>query len=261
MAAGLVAVVGVGLAVGGSGGGGPDLAATPATSSSAVDPRSDRQPPSLVRREARRPGARTELLGRSVEGRPIRLLRLGDPNERPRTLVFGCIHGTECAGIDITRRLRSDRSPTPLWVVENLNPDGLQRGLRVNGHGVDLNRNFPSEWRRSGQPFDPEYSGSRPLSESESRLAARLIRRLRPEVTVWFHQPQAVVRAFGESVGVARRYARRAGVPYATIRWPRGTAPNWQNQRLGIRSFVVELPAGALPAAAARRHARALLTL
>ncbi len=41
----------------------------------------------------------------------------------------------------------------------------------------------------------------------------------------------------------------------------RGVAPNWQNQRLGMRSFVVELPAGALAAAAARRHARALLAL
>ena len=261
MAAGLVAVVGVGLAVGGSGGGGPDLAGPPAAPSFAVDPRSDRQRPSWVRREARRPAARAELLGRSVEGRPIRLLRLGDPDERPRTLVFGCIHGTECEGTDVTRRLRSGRSSVPLWVVENLNPDGLRRGVRVNGRGVDLNRNFPSEWRQSGQPFDPEYSGSKPLSEPESRLAARLIRRLRPEVTVWFHQPQAVVRAFGGSVGVARRYAHRAGVPFAVIRWPRATAPNWQNQRLGMHSFVVELPAGELPATAARRHARALLAL
>jgi len=262
VAAGLAAVVGV--AVGGSGdgrGGGPHLAAPPAAPTSAVDPRSDRPPPSLTRRELRRPVARAELVGRSVEGRPIRLLRLGDPDERPRALVFGCIHGTECEGTDITHRLRSGRSSVPLWVVENLNPDGLRRGLRVNGRGVDLNRNFPSEWRQSGQPFDPEHSGSQPLSEPESRLAARLIHRLRPEVTVWFHQPQAVVRAFGGSVGVARRYARRAGVPFAVIRWPRGTAPNWQNQRLGMRSFVVELPAGALSAAAARRHARALLAL
>ncbi len=215
-------------------------------------------------REARppaTPAARVALLGRSVEGRPIRLIRLGDPGERPRALVFGCIHGTECEGIDVTRRLRSDRPSRPLWVVENLNPDGLRRGLRVNGRGVDLNRNFPSEWRPGGRPFDPEYPGLRPLSEPESRLAARLIRRLKPRVTVWFHQPQGVVRAFGHSVGVARRYARTATVPYATIRWPRGTAPNWQNQRLGMRSFVVELPAGALPAAAARRHAQALLAL
>ncbi len=249
-------------------GGGDSKPADPVARSGGVNPKADGLPAPTRQRKAPTRAARVlpmtpsaELIGRSVEGRPIRLFRLGDPTKRARTLVFGCIHGTECEGTDVTRRLRSGRSSVPLWVVENLNPDGLQRGLRVNGRGVDLNRNFPSEWRRSGRPFDPEYSGSRPLSEPESRLAARLVRRLRPEVTVWFHQPQAVVRAFGASVGVARRYARRAGVPFAVIRWPRGTAPNWQNQRLGMRSFVVELPAGALPAAAAQRHARALLAL
>jgi hypothetical protein len=49
---------------------------------------------------------------------------------------------------------------------------------------------------------------------------------------------------------------------FGAIRWPRGTAPNWQNHRFpGTSSFVVELPPGRLTAAAAARHAHAVLAL
>jgi hypothetical protein len=49
---------------------------------------------------------------------------------------------------------------------------------------------------------------------------------------------------------------------FRAIRWPRGTAPNWQNHRFPSRSsFVVELPAGPLTRVAANRQARAVITL
>ncbi|HEU4450329.1 MAG TPA: hypothetical protein VFR63_10180, partial [Gaiellaceae bacterium] len=60
----------------------------------------------------------------------------------------------------------------------------------------------------------------------------------------------------------ARRYARLAREPYRSIRWPHGTAPNWQNHRFpGNAAFVVELPPGPLGDARARRHARAVRQL
>jgi murein peptide amidase A len=221
---------------------------------------------SLVARPATESPAppRVELLGRSVEGRPIRAIVLGDPEAERRVLVVGCIHGTECAGLAVTRRLAGEPRPASLdlWLVHNLNPDGFALGVRQNGRGVDLNRNFPSEWRPIGHRWDPQYSGPRPLSERETRIARRLILRIRPDVTIWFHQPQALVRAWGGSVPTARRYARLAGVPYRSIRWPNGTAPNWQNHRFpGTASFVVELPPGPLLGRAAARYARAVRAL
>jgi murein endopeptidase len=201
------------------------------------------------------------VIGRSVEGRAIEAIRVGDRGSPTKALVVGCIHGNECAGAAVTRILARSSPSVDLWLVPNLNPDGLASGTRQNAHGVDLNRNFPSEWRR-GHLGDAEYPGPRPLSEPETRACAGLIRRLRPSVTIWFHQPQALVRGWGQSVPAARRYASLAGMRFRAIRWPRGSAPNWQNHRFkGARSFVVELPSGSLTAGAANRQARAVLAL
>ena len=144
------------------------------------------------------------------------------------------------------RRSLFCRRPTGggLVVVRNLNPDGSRSGTRLNGRGVDLNRNFATDWRPIGVPGDPEHSGARPFSEPETRLARRLIRRLQPDVTIWFHQQaEPLVRAWGPSVPAARAYARLAGMRFARLPWMDGTAPNWQNHPFpGTSSFVVELP-------------------
>jgi protein MpaA len=179
-------------------------------------------------------------LGRSYEGRPIEAVHVR--GDGPRVLVVGCIHGDECEGIEVTRLLERSRPHADLWLVHQLNPDGYAARRRTNAHGVDLNRDFLAATQR------------------ETRIARKLILRLRPDVTIWFHQPQSVVRAWGSSRGTARRYARLAGVPYRSLRWPPGSASRWQN-RIGQVSFVVELPPGELDAAAARRYADAVLRL
>jgi protein MpaA len=213
-------------------------------------------PPPLVARAA-------EVVGHSVRGRPITLLERGDETSPRVVLVVGCIHGDEGAGLAVTRRLaRSSPRGFRLWIVPNLNPDGRAARTRQNARGVDLNRNFRARWRAAGSRWDPEYPGPRPFSEPETRIARRLILRLRPDVTVWYHQPQAVVRAWGRSRAAARRYARAAGEPYRSIRWPNGTGPRWQNTTLDRgAAFVVELAAGRLPARRAAAHARAVRVL
>jgi protein MpaA len=192
-------------------------------------------------------------LGRSADGRPITATATngigdgqGGRSGWPRVLVIGCIHGDECAGIDAVAH--SERGCPPpgdgLVTVPNLNPDGLALGTRLNARGVDLNRNFASDWRPIGVPGDPEHSGPAPFSEPETRIARRLITALRPDVTIWFHQQEEeLVRAWGPSVPAARAYARLAGEPFRRMPWLDGTAPNWQNHRFpGTSSFVVELP-------------------
>jgi murein peptide amidase A len=194
---------------------------------------------------------RSGVIGQSLEGRPIRLRQYGDPRFHGRVLVFACIHGNECAGRNIAPLRGGCPEPDAnVFVVSNLNPDGSAAATRLNSRGVDLNRNFPSQWRPRGQPGTPEYSGPRPFSEPETRLAAHLVRSLRPRVTIWFHQIRKggpFVRAWGQSAPAGRLFARQAQTPFRLMRWPAGTGPNWQNHRFpGSAAYVVELPRGRL---------------
>jgi protein MpaA len=199
------------------------------------------------------------LLGRSVQGRAITAAEVGDPTGT-RVLVVGCIHGNEPAGIAVARRLeRLSPLGIDLWIVPVLNPDGVAADTRGNAHGVDLNRNFPYRWRPLGGVYE---SGRRPLSEPESRIAYRLILRIRPAVSIWFHQHLDLVWASGGKASVERRFARISGLPYHRLPALAGSAIDWQNHHLpGTTAFAAELPAGAASAAAVDRYVRAVLAV
>jgi protein MpaA len=200
---------------------------------------------------------RTKLLGRSWDGRPIEAVEVGDPHGT-RVVVVGCIHGTEPAGIAVARALeRLSPRGIDLWIVPELNPDGVANGTRQNAHGVDLNRNFPIRWKRLTGVYE---SGPKALSERESRIAYRLIRRLRPHVTVWFHQHLDMVWASGGRRRIEKTFARVAGLPYHPMPQLAGSAVTWQNTALrGTTAFAAELPAGQPSPAAVRRYVRAVL--
>jgi protein MpaA len=201
--------------------------------------------------------------GQSVRGTELRAVRLGDPDATRKALVIGSIHGDETAGHEIVRRLRRSHRDTPgvqLWVVTSVNPDGVEADTRKNARGVDLNRNFSYRWRGGESPSSGFYPGPHPFSEPESRAVRRLARRLKPRVTIWYHQPwgQVLAPCHGPA-RKQRRYARIADLPLKRCRGHRlrGTATSWQNHRLPGTAFVVELPSGELSSSAARRHARA----
>ncbi len=203
--------------------------------------------------------ARTVVIGHSVLGRRIIAVVRG-PNDAPRKiLVVGCIHGNECAGLAIIHAL--ERAPVvhglELWLVPEMNPDGTAAGTRQNADGVDLNRNFPYQW----EPLtDPNYySGPRPLSEPETQAAVRLIRRIRPAVTIWYHQREDLVDMAGGDRGVARRYAQLAHLRATCLPFLPGTATAWSNHTLpGTTAFVAELPAGPVAPGALTDHLRAV---
>jgi protein MpaA len=197
------------------------------------------------------------LLGRSLQGRTISAVEVGDP-AGTRVLVVGSVHGNEPAGIAVARRLeRLAPAGIDLWIVRDLNPDGHAANTRGNAHGVDLNRNFPYRWRRLRGVHD---SGPRALSEREARIGYHLILRLRPAVTIWFHQHLNLVWGSGGDAGIERTFARISGLPYRRLPPLPGSAIDWQNHRLPhTTAFAAELPAGPPTARAVDRYVRAVL--
>jgi beta-N-acetylhexosaminidase len=205
--------------------------------------------------------ATAALLGHSVEGRPIDAQRIGPLDAPVKLMIVGSVHGNEPAGKAVIARLRRSHPPrgTALWLIEDANPDGAAADQRWNAHGVDLNRNFPYRW----QPQDGVYeSGLAPASEPETQAIQRFVERVRPRVTIWYHQALAIVVRSRADAKLQRLYSRLSGLPRKLLPPYRGTAVSWQNSTFqGDSAFVVELPDGPLSKAGAARHARATLAL
>lgn len=165
--------------------------------------------------------ARLEVIGRSVEGRPIYALKISDHAQEdewsePAVLIFALMHArehlsTEMA-LDIIHMLIEGYGQSgeitnlvhqrEIWILPDLNPDGdvydvesgyyrfWRKNRRPNpdgSFGVDLNRNFAYQWGccggSSSDPADDIYRGPAPFSEPES-AALRDFAASHPNITV-----------------------------------------------------------------------------
>lgn len=217
----------------------------------------------LIRKESVRFEPKRIAFGTSAEGSELSARGVGNVASERTVLVVGEIHGDESEGRRIVkafakreRRFRAAR----VWTVTSVNPDGHRSGQRGNAAGVDLNRNFPVGWTDAEPPGSGYYGGPRPFSEPESRALKRLIKRIDPDLTVYYHQPWGQVLAPCKGRAKPEKlYAKRSGLPLERCRGEKlpGTATRWGEKR-GNNAFVVELPEGKLSDAARRRHLRAL---
>jgi murein peptide amidase A len=210
--------------------------------------------------EGARPAAATEVIGNSVNGRAIEAVQLGDPASSRVGLVVGVIHGDERAGLRVTQRLRKGHRGLDggqMWVIDAVNPDGLAAGSRKNARAVDLNRNFPFRWR-AGNLASPFYPGPAPASEPETQAVMQFAERIKPDVSIWYHQDWNAVLACPGPKSAAR-YAKLVEMKTSCRgKRLRGTVISWEEHAIaGASAFVVELPGGKLSARAARGHARA----
>ncbi|MDW3214515.1 MAG: DUF2817 domain-containing protein [Ilumatobacteraceae bacterium] len=170
-------------------------------------------------------------IGRSVEGRPITVIRRGDPSGT-RVLAVGAIHGNEADGVSIIDRLAVEPVPdgVELWLVRSMNPDGQARSDRQNANAVDLNRNFPENWDVLGEPGFWQYGGSAPASEPETRAMVALGASVQPQIILWYHQDLfRIAPGSGRSGEIRTRYADVAGLPVVDITGGTytGTASQW----------------------------------
>jgi len=159
-----------------------------------------------------------EVIGTSVQGRPIRAVRVGlkDGAQRPEALVTANIHAGEVLSSRVAMGLVQKLvelygadpeityllNRTDVWVIPVVNPDGYKRvieeggtGRRKNANEVDLNRNFPlapgakSRHPLSGnrRPCSNYYMGPAELSEPETKSIAEFVARRRFYVSLNGH--------------------------------------------------------------------------
>ena len=107
-------------------------------------------------------------------------------------LFVGGVHGDEPEGVRLAEELLEHLKKTPYpntnWVlIPCLNPDGYEKNQRVNGNGVDLNRNFPSMCWTDEFEKDRYFPGKKPGSEPEVSALVKLIAKVKPQLIVHFH--------------------------------------------------------------------------
>jgi protein MpaA len=206
-------------------------------------------------------------IGTSFDGRPITAWHRGAAGGKV-ILVVGVIHGDENDGLKIVDQLATMPLPPgiDLWLLPALNPDGVAHDWRGNGNGVDLNRNFPHDWTAISHRGDWQWSGPGPASEPETKAYMAFAERIRPVLTLWFHQDLfRVSPSKGRDAPLRRTYAELTGLKYETISGPTsiytGVAATWTRTQVPeAMSFVIEL-GSTLSAVEAKVHAAAVLTI
>lgn len=163
------------------------------------------------------PALAWEVIGSSVEGRPVEAVTLGDGPER--VYLIAGIHGDERPAVENADRLRlflEDALPLHVTVrlVRDANPDGTALGTRTNARLVDLNRNWPAA------SFRPSPGrGPAPLSEPETACVHDDLQDFGPDLVVVLHAARR--GPFANFDGPGREAARRFAAAASAVdpRW------------------------------------------
>jgi murein peptide amidase A len=188
------------------------------------------------------------LIGRSVQGRPIRAASFGSGTRR--VLFLGGVHGSEY-GSDVAEQFASYLAGNPnviprgtqIDVIGCLNPDGRALGRRGNAHLVDLNRNLPT---RNWIPVHTrgDTAGPRPASEPENQALLTYLQRGYVRV-ISLHSQGGIVDYDGPGGrALATRVSEASGMPVMHLAGTHvysGTLGSYVPERYGVPLVTVEL--------------------
>lgn len=207
------------------------------------------------------------LMVRDVPPAIKRISQSGKPQDKAaRILVIGGIHGDELTSAALVFRwLQWVDEPEPTryhWrMIPVANPDGMLASppTRVNGNGVDLNRNFPTpDWVRDAHDYwagrtksDPRrFPGKEANSEIETKWLNDEIDHFDPDVIVSIHAPYGILDYDGpakEPNRFGRLNLNRLGV------YP-GSLGNYGGVYKNVPVITIELPhASSMPSTKEQR--------
>lgn len=180
----------------------------------------------------------SETIGYSVEGGPLTVYTFGNgPQER--MIVAGIHGGDEWNTVTLANQLIKHLNQNPdeipkeitLYILPNLNPDGERRAHnkygRLNDHGVDLNRNFPVNWKldwdRGGcWNYLPSSGGTGPGSEPETQALVSFIEEHHIQALISYHSAALGIFPGGmpwekQSIGLAQSIANVTSYPFPPL--------------------------------------------
>ncbi len=182
-----------------------------------------------------------EILGYSVQNRPIELITAGTGSEI--ILIIATIHGNEPAGTPIMyellkglRRRSQLLTGRTLLIVPVANPDGMVLNTRFNVNGIDLNRNFPASNR-----INNHKHGISGLTEPESKILHDLITTRRPVRILAMHQPLICIDYDGPGEAIARRMQMYCSLPLKKLGARPGSLGSFAGVELNIPIITMEL--------------------
>ena len=183
----------------------------------------------------------SEILGYSVENRPIELITLG--NGPDHVLIMSTIHGNEDAGTPLVHRLIERLRVRPsilngctVYVIPVANPDGYANRTRGNANGIDLNRNFPADNR-----VDNEINGLGGLTEPESVILHDFVLTRQPSRIVTIHQPLDCLDYDGPGEGIAEAMALYCPLPVKKLGSRPGSLGSFAGVEQDIPIITMEL--------------------
>jgi hypothetical protein len=230
-------------------------------------------PPALCSKLALQPAATVSTNGHALMWRDVppatrRTNALGKaPRQALRILLIGGIHGDELTSASIVFRwlqwLGEEELRQYHWrVIPVANPDGLLANppQRMNGHGVDLNRNFPTpDWEADAHAYwnkktrnDPRrFPGKTAASENETRWLKEQIDSFKPDLVVSVHAPFGIL----DYDGPAHQPRRFGNLDLNRLGIYPGSLGNYGGVFKNMPVITIELPnATSMPSAREQRE-------
>lgn len=193
------------------------------------------------------------VIGKSVQGRNIMAYYRGYQGATRVVVLLGQMHGDESAGINTARFTRDHLKPKPgtgVWIIPTMNPDGWAANTRQNAHGVDLNRNWPTNgWVRTSKGYR-YWGGASKGSEPETKAMMAFLSKVKPTYITSIHQPLNGVGRSSYGPNFQRRLSKNLGLGIKTfgVGTPSGkvspTLTGWYNATMGKKyaAITVEFP-------------------
>jgi len=233
-----------------------------------------------------------QVIGATHENRLILAMKISpesEPRQDKKTVLFNCAHHsrevmTVEVCMDIVDQLVTKYETDPkikqwmdtldIWVVPMLNMDGsakvfsgsnMWRKNTRDGHGVDINRNYPYKWGAcngsSGVKSSDTYRGPSAGSEPETQALMNLVATIKPKFNISYHSYSELViypegcrgnRASEQVVQIGKELASKLkkdtgsgtyapGTAYELLYQVDGGDIDWMYNAHEVMPFVIEV--------------------